>query len=203
MLDQLLKTIVSQGQQQVVENPAIPNELNQQVIGEAGKSIFDGLQGALAGGGLSQIMQLFSGGGQQGQGAGLASLLSNPLVQNIVQSFTGRLTSQFNLSPDAATQVGNQLIPDVLSRFSQQVSDPNDSSIDINGVIQSLTGGQAGGVDFGSLASRFAAGGMGKDADGDGDVDLQDIIASVSGAAGNARGNSGGGIMDMIGQLMR
>jgi hypothetical protein len=204
MLDQLLKTIVSQGQQQVVENPAIPNELNQQVIGEAGNSIFDGLQGALAGGGLSQIMQLFSGGGQQGQGAGLASLLSNPLVQNIVQSFTGKLTNQYNLSPEAATQVGNQLIPDVLSRFGQQVSDPNDSSIDINGVIQSLTGGKAGGFDFGSLASRFASGGMGKDVDGDGDVDLQDIIASVSGAASNARGNSGGGgIMDMIGQLMR
>jgi hypothetical protein len=203
MLDQLLKTIISQGQQQVVENPAIPNELKQQVIGEAGKSIFDGLQGALAGGGLAQIMQLFTG-GQHSQGGGLASMLSNPLVQNIVQSFTGRLISHFKLSPDAATQVGNQLIPDVLSRFSQQVSDPNDSSIDINGVIQSLTGGQAGGFDFGSLASRFASGGIGKDADGDGDVDLQDIIASVSGAASNARGNSGGGgIMDMIGQLMR
>lgn len=202
MLDQLLKTIVSQGQQQVIENPAIPNELNREVIGEAGNSIFDGLQGALAGGGLGQIMQLFAS-GQQGQGGGIASMLSNPLVQNIVQSFTGRLTSQYNLSPDAAAQVGNQLIPDVLSRFSQQVADPNDSSIDINGVIQSLTGGQAGGFDFGSLASRFASGGMGKDMDGDGDVDLQDIIASVSGAAGNARGNSGGGIMDMIGQLMR
>ncbi len=202
MLEQLLKTLVDQGQQQVVENPAIPNELNQQVIGEAGRSIFEGLQGTLASGGLSQLMGLFTGGGQQGQGAGLMGLLSNPLVQNIVQSFVGKLTSQYNLSPAAATQVGSQLIPEVLGRFSQRVSDPNDSSIDINSVIQSLTGGQLGQTNFNDLAGRFAGRGAGGDVDGDGDVDLQDIIASVSGAAGAQR-SAGGGIMDMIGQFMR
>ena len=200
MLDQLLKTLVGQAQGQVIQNPDIPNELNQQVIGEAGQSIFDGLQGALAGGGLSQLMHLF-GGGQQGQGGGIGSLLSNPLVQNIVQSFTGKLTSQYNLSPASASQLGAQLIPDVLAKFSQQVSDPNDKSIDLNGVLQSLTGGQMSGMDFNGLASKF-----GGDKDGDGDVDLQDIIASVSGAASQARsapGSGGGGLMDMIGQLMR
>jgi hypothetical protein len=202
MLEQLLKTLVDQGQQQVVENPAIPNELNQQVIGEAGRSIVDGLQGALAGGGLSQLMGLLTGGGQQGQGSGLGGLLTNPLVQNIIQSFTGRLTSQFNLNPATATQVGSQLIPEVLGRFTQQVGDPNDSSIDINSVIQSLTGGQLGNTNFNDLAGRFAGRGAGGDVDGDGDVDLQDIIASVSGAAGAQR-NAGGGIMDMIGQFMR
>lgn len=201
MLEQLLKTLVDQGQQQVVENPAIPNELNQQVIGEAGRSIFEGLQGTLASGGLSQLMGLFTGGGQQGQGGGLSGLLSNPMVQNIVQSFTGKLTSQFNLNPATAMQVGSQLIPEVLGRFSSQVSDPNDSSIDINSVIQSLTGGQMGQTNFNDLAGRFT-GGAGGDVDGDGDVDLQDIIASVSGAAGAQR-NAGGGIMDMIGQFMR
>ncbi len=93
MLDQLLKTLVSQGQEQVIQNPAIPNEYNQQVLGEAGNSIVSGLQGMLANGGLSQIMSLLSGGGsaQQNQGGGLAGLLSNPMVQNIVQSFTGKI----------------------------------------------------------------------------------------------------------------
>jgi len=202
MLDQLLKTLVSQGQSQVIDNPEIPNELNQQVIGEAGRSIFDGLQGALAGGGLSQIMNMFTGGSQQGQGSGLMGLISNPLVQNIIQSFAGRLTSQYNLSPATASQLGSQLIPGVLGRLSQQVSDPNDSSVDINSVIQSLTGGQLGGTNFNDLAGRFTGRGAGGDVDGDGDVDLQDIIASVSGAASTQR-NAGTGIMDMIGQLMR
>jgi hypothetical protein len=59
-----------------------------------------------------------------------------------------------------------------------------------------------GGTNFNDLAGRFASSGAAGDVDGDGDVDLQDIIASVSGAAGTQR-NAGGGIMDMIGQFMR
>jgi hypothetical protein len=97
--------------------------------------------------------------------------------------------------------LGNQLIPDVLSRFTQQVSDPNDSSVDVNSVLQSLTGGKLAGVNFNELAGRLT-GGTGGDKDGDGDVDLQDIMASVSGAAASNY-NAGGGIMDMIGQLMK
>ena len=203
MLDQLLKTLVSQGQQYVIQNPEIPNEYNQQVLGEAGNSIFSGLQGMLANGGLSQIMNLLSGGGstQQNQAGGISSLLTNPMVQNIIQSFTGKLTQQYNLSPAAAQNVGNSLIPDVLQRFSQQVSDPNDSSVDFNSVIQSLTGGQAGGTNFNDLASRFSN--MGGDTDGDGDTDLQDIIASVSGGARSQQQSGGGGIMDMISGLLK
>jgi hypothetical protein len=204
MIEQLLKTLVSQGQQHVIQNPEIPNEYNQQVLGEAGNSIMSGLQGMLANGGLSQIMHLFTGAGstQQSQAGGISSMLSNPMVMNIVQSFTGKLTQQFNLNPAAAQQVGNSLIPEVLQKFTQQVNDPNDKSVDINSVIQSLTGGQAAGTNFNDLASRF--GNMGGDVDGDGDTDLQDIIASVSGAARtNQQTNSGNGIMDMISGLLK
>lgn len=204
MLDQLLKTLVSQGQEQVIQNPAIPNEYNQQVLGEAGNSIVSGLQGMLANGGLSQIMSLLSGSGssQQNQGSGLAGLLSNPMVQNIVQSFTGKLTQQYNINPAAAAQVGNSLIPQVLQNLTQRVNDPADSSIDFNSVIQSLTGGQAGATNFNDLAARFSS--VGGDVDGDGDTDLQDIIASVSGAARTQQQSGGsGGIMDMISGLLK
>ncbi len=204
MIEQLLKTLVSQGQQHVIQNPEIPNEYNQQVLGEAGNSIMSGLQGMLANGGLSQIMHLFSGGGaaQQGQAGGISSMLSNPMVMNIIQSFTGKLTQQFNLNPAVAQQVGNSLIPEVLQRFTQQVNDPNDKSVDINSVIQSLTGGQASGTNFNDLASKFSN--MGGDTDGDGDTDLQDIIASVSGAARtNQQAGSGNGIMDMLSGLLK
>jgi len=173
-------------------------------VGEAGNSIVSGLQGMLANGGLSQIMGLLSGGGsaQQNQGAGLAGLLSNPMVQNIVQSFTGRITQQYNINPAAAAQVGNSLIPQVLQNLTQRVNDPADSSIDFNSVIQSLTGGQTGGTNFNDLAARFSS--VGGDVDGDGDTDLQDIIASVSGAARTQQQSGGsGGIMDMISGLLK
>jgi hypothetical protein len=186
MLDQLMNLIQQNGQEQVVNNPAIPNEYNDQVLNEAGSSIVGGLQQALAGGGLAQVMKMF---GQGGSGQGLSSLMSNPLVQNIVSQFSGRLTNQFNVDPSQAGQVSANLIPQVLQNFAGRVADPNDSSLDINGVMQSLAGGQASGIDFSGLLQKFSGGG---DVDGDGDVDLQDIMAKMSGGGG------GGGLMDMV-----
>ena len=188
MLEQLMDLIKQQGEESVIRNPAIPNEQNSQVLGEAGNSIISGLQGALAGGGLSQVMKLFGGGG----GAGI---MDNPIVQNIVQSFTGKLTDQFNVSPAQAVQVSSSLIPQVLQGLTGKVADANDSSLDINSVMQSLTGGQTSGINFQDLLQKFQ--GAGGDFDGDGDTDLQDIIAKVSGGANQSAGNSGG-LADMV-----
>jgi hypothetical protein len=190
MLEQLLDLIKQQGEETVVRNPAIPNEQNSQVLSDAGSSIMNGLQGALAGGGLNQVMKLFSGGGSGG-----SSILNNPLVQNIVQSFTGQLTNRFQVNPAQAAQVSSNLIPQVLQQFTGKVADPNDSSIDINSVMQSLTGGQTSGINFQNLLQKFQ--GAGGDVDGDGDTDLQDIIARVSGGARQSAGSSGG-IADMM-----
>lgn len=191
MLEQLMNLITQSGQQQVVNNPAIPNEHNNEVLGEAGSSIMSGLQQAIAGGGLSQVMKMF---GQGGSGGGLASLMSNPVVQNIIAQFSGKLSGQYNVDPNQAQQVSSNLIPQVLQGLAGKVSDPNDSSIDINSVMQSLTGGQTGGIDFSSILAKFQGGG---DVDGDGDTDLKDIMAKLSG------GGQGGGIMDMVKGFMK
>jgi Bacterial protein of unknown function (DUF937) len=196
MLDQLLNLITNQGQQQVVRNPEVPNEYNNQVMAEAGSSIFNGLQGILANGGLSQIMQLFNSGRQgSNSGGNIMALLSSPIVQNIIQSFVARLTNQYRMNPAAAQDVGNNLIPNVLSGLIQKVNDPADASVDMNSVMQSLTGGQLNTTNFDQVYNRFGQGGM--DRDGDGDVDLQDIIGSVTNAAQNQQSGSAG-IMDMI-----
>jgi hypothetical protein len=196
MLDQLLNLITNQGQQHVVQNTEVPNEYNNQVMAEAGSSIFNGLQGLLANGGLTQLLQLFNSGRQSaGGGSNTLALLNSPIVQNIVQSFIGRLTNQYNMSPAAAQNVGNALIPNVLSGLIQRVNDPNDSSVDFNSVMQSLTGGQLNTTNFGDVYNRIGQNSL--DRDGDGDVDLQDIIGSVSSAAQTQQAGSGG-IMDLI-----
>jgi hypothetical protein len=158
MIEQLLQIIQQEGQEAVVNNPAVPNEHNNQVMSEAGQSIFNGLQQAMAGGGLSQITSLFSGGDG---GSSLSSLASNPLVQNIISSFAGKLTGQYNVNADHAQQIGADLIPQVLSRLGGQVNDPSNTSIDINSVISSLTGGGTGGGDISSLLNKFTGGGSG------------------------------------------
>jgi hypothetical protein len=132
-------------------------------------------------------------------------MLSNPMVQQMIQSFTGKLTNQYRLSPDAAQQVGQSLIPGVLQNFTNQVSDPNDPSIDLNGIMRTLAGGQAGGFDFNSLASRFA----GPSQEPENDSQLQDLFASLTGAARSRQEQqqqqpaSGDPIMDMLSQLMK
>lgn len=193
MLDQLMQLISQHGQESVVNNNDVPNEHNEAVMQEAGGSIFNGLQNALAGGGLSQVMNIFNNGGQQG---GVSSLVSNPLVQNIIQQLTGNLSNKFNLSPAAAQNVSNSLVPGVLSNLASKANDPNDSSVDVNGIFSSLTGGAASGVDFQGLMGKFSGG---LDRDGDGDTDLQDIIGTVTNAAKGQQG--GGGIMDTLSGL--
>jgi hypothetical protein len=197
MLDQLLNLIQQQGQQTVVNNPAVQNEYNNEVLGEAGNSINSGLQQALAGGGLTQVMNMFSQGGSSG--GGIASLLSNPMVQGIISQFTGTLTNRFNVDASQASGISQSLISQVLSSFAGKVADPNDSSLDINGVMQSLTGGNTSGIDFQNLLSKFQ--GAGGDFDGDGDVDMQDIIARVSGGASQPGG--AGELMDMVKGLVK
>lgn len=194
MLEQLLNIIQQQGQQSVVNNPAVPNEHNNEVLGDAGNSIMSGLQQALAGGGLSQVMRMF---GQGGSG-NISSMLNNPLVQQIIQQFTGNLTGKYNVGASQASQLSESLIPQVLSGLAGKVNDPNDSSVDINSVMRSLSGESASGIDFQSVLNKFQGGGL--DADGDGDTDLQDIIAKVSGGA--KTGGGGSGIMDMMKGLL-
>jgi hypothetical protein len=192
MLEQLISLIQQQGQETVVQNPVVPNEYNQQVMNEAGSSIVGGLQQALAGGGLAQVMQLISGASSSQQG-GIASLMTNPLVQNMIQTFSGKLTNQFQLNPNNAQQVGADLIPQVLSRLSGQVNDPANPGIDINSVIRSLTGGGTGNTDFSGILQKLQSGGSGSN-------DLQDIIGNVSRAASQ---QGEGGIMDLLKGFMK
>jgi hypothetical protein len=192
MLEQLISLIQEHGQETVVQNPVVPNEYNQQVMNEAGSSIVGGLQQALAGGGLAQVMQLISGASSSQQG-GIASLMTNPLVQNMIQTFSGKLTNQFQLNPNNAQQVGADLIPQVLSRLSGQVNDPANPGIDINSVIRSLTGGGTGNTDFSGILQKLQSGGSVSN-------DLQDIIGNVSRAASQ---QGEGGIMDLLKGFMK
>jgi hypothetical protein len=153
----------------------------------------------MAGGGLQNVLSLFSQGNQQG------GLANNPIVNMMVGHFISKLTGKFNMSSGQAGAVANNLIPDVISKMVNKTNDPNDSSFDINSIIGSLTGGAtnqqagSGGFDFQKILSGFTSGGM--DSNNDGKVGLDDIISKVTGGATQQVGQqtgSGGGLMDMI-----
>ena len=200
MLENLFNLIKEQGNDDVINNPAIPNEQNNAVLASATSTVAEEFQGVLANGGLQNIMSLF-GGGTNNAGGGLSSLMNNPIVRNIISSFTNKLTNQHGIAPDQAGSIAGNLIPNVLSNLINKTNDSNDSSFNINGIIGSLTGNSSnagGGFDLQGLIGKFAGGSM--DVNGDGQVDLNDIISKVTNGAKQQQAQSagGGGLMDMI-----
>jgi hypothetical protein len=182
MLDNLLNLVKEHAGTAIINNPAIPNEQNDAAIATAGGSIASGLQQMIGGGGLSDVLKLF--GGQGGD------LSNNPVAQSVSGNVIQDLMSKFNLDQSAATAAAGNLVPGVLQQLVSKTNDPNDSSFDLQGIFNSLSGGKTSGLDVQGLLGKVTSGGL--DKDGDGDTDLQDVMAMFN------SGGSGGGIMDSL-----
>lgn len=203
MLENLFSLVKEQGFDSVINNPEVPNEQNEAVLASATDSVAGGLQNALASGGLQNVLSLFGNRDNNG-GGGIGSLMNNPIVQSIIGNFTNKLTNEQGISSTQASGIAGSLIPSVISSLIGKTNDPNDSSFDMNNIIGSLTGGggtSSGGFDFNSILSKFGGGGL--DTDGDGQVELSDIVSKVSGGAQQAQTGGGGGLMDMIKGFMK
>ncbi len=159
MLDQLMNIIKQHGQQAVVENSAVPNEHNEAVMQEAGSSIFGGLQQMISGGNMDQITNLLQGN-------------NSSAVNGLSENFAGNIAQKFGINAETAKNIAGGLIPQVLNSLKNKANDPNDKSIDLQGIISSLTSGNGSGVQniINSVGAQF-----GLDKDKDGDVDLGDI----------------------------
>ncbi|MEI9913080.1 MAG: hypothetical protein WDO71_27665 [Bacteroidota bacterium] len=206
MLEQISELVKHYGQDTVVNNPDIPNEENNAVMAEATKTITSGMQNMLAGGGLQDIISMFTGDGG-GKSNGTAALLKNPMVMMMIGHLISKLTGKFNMDPAQASQVSNNLIPNVLRDMVTKTTsnDPSNDAFDLNDLIGSLTGGNvatsetnSGGFNFQDLVGKLVGGGN----SGGGGFDLQDIISRVTQGAqeGRAKETHGGagGVADLI-----
>ncbi|MEP7166266.1 MAG: hypothetical protein ABI741_16305 [Ferruginibacter sp.] len=203
MLEELFNLVKGSATGSVVDNPDVPNEHNNAVIAEATNTVASGLRNMVAGGGLQNILSLFSGEGQQKDNKGL---LNNPMVNMMVGHFASKLMSKFNLGGNQAGKVANDLIPNVISNLINKTNDPNNSSFSIEGLLNSITGGQSdevvqeqqtkgnSGFNFQDLISQFSNGGQNGGGGG-----LMDIVSKLAGGAqAQQEKNGGGGLMDMI-----
>jgi hypothetical protein len=209
MLDNLFNMVKELAGDAVVNNPEVPNEHNNDVIAEATKTVAGGLQNMVAGGGLQNILSLFGGGGQQSSGKGL---MGNPIVSMMVGHFANKLMSKFGLGGGQASNVAQNLIPNVLSNLINKTNDPNNSSFTLDNLLNSLTGGasqqvaqqqqqQEGGFSFQNLISQFTGGGQQQSGGGGG---LMDLVGKLAGGATQAQAQQGGGgLMDMIKGFMK
>lgn len=212
MLDNLFDLVKGLAGDAVVNNPDVPNEHNDAVVAEATNTVAGGLQNMLAGGGLQNIISMFTGGGNSQQSSGKSSLLSNPIVNMMIGHFAKKLMQKFGLGGGQASNVSNSLIPNVVSNLINKTNDPNNSSFTLDNLLNSLTGGQSeqvvqeqqssgnSGFNFQDLISKFTGGGGGNSGGGtSGGGGFSDIISKItSGAQSAMQGQGGGGLMDMI-----
>lgn len=145
MLDQLLKLVKENAGEAIVNNPAVPNEKNDLAINTAADSIFDNLKGQIGSGGLDSLMDMFKGGGDAS---------SSSLVSGISSGVIGDLMAKVGIDKAASANIVNQLMPLVMNKLKSKTNDPNDSSIDLDGIINSL-GGKGGGDILGSIKGIF------------------------------------------------
>ncbi len=195
MLKELFELVKNNATESVVNNPEVPNELNDEVVAEATDTVASGLRNMVAGGGLQNIISMFTGGGQQGSNS---SLLNNPLVSMMIGHFVGKLTNKFNMNGATANQVATGLIPQVLSSLVNKSNDANDSTFSLEGLLNSITGGQLNqqqqnnGINIQDILGQLGGG----QTNGGG---LSDIIGQLAGGAQQQQQqNGGGGLMDLI-----
>ena len=179
MLDQLTNLVRQYAGDAIVNNPAIPNERNNEAINEASNSITGGLQSMLSSGGAQDILKMFSGN---------QNVSNSAVTNNISGGFIDNLMNKFGLDRSSASGVANNLVPNVMEKLVQKTNDPNDSSFDIQGIFNGLSGGSTSGFNIQALLNKFK--GAGLDQDGDGDTDLQDLTKMLSGG--------GGGILEKV-----
>ena len=197
MFEQLMDLVKQNSQEAIINNPAVPNEQNDAVMQTAGSSVMSTLQGLLSSGGASSVLNLFNQNNQ-------ADISNHPVTQTASSNLISTLMSKFGIGSDKAGGIASMLIPMVMSKLVNKTNDSGDSSFNIQGIFNSLSGGKTGGMDIGSLVSQF--GGSGLDKNHDGKVDLSDLTAAFSGGSDNSQQtnstqNSGGGIMDTISGL--
>lgn len=133
----------------------------------------------ISGGNISDIMKMFSG--QQDPA-------DNPVTKEVSGGLIQNFMNKFGLDHGAASGVANNLVPDVMKNLVNKTNDPADSSFDIQGIFNHLSGGTASGFNVRSLLDKFKGGG------GEGHSGLQDLMQNITGGSTN----SGGGIMDKI-----
>ncbi|NTW24997.1 MAG: hypothetical protein HGA37_09875 [Lentimicrobium sp.] len=76
------------------------------------------------------------------------------VVNNLTTSVSGDMMKKFGPDSRAAGNIVNQLVQLVMVKLKSKTNDPNDSSIDLEGVIGSITG-KGGGDIFGEIQGIF------------------------------------------------
>ncbi len=152
MLDQLLKIVEKNAQQAIVQNKAIPDQLNNAAIKDVTAQIVEGLKGQVNQGNVQQIVTMFK------SGAG-RSVASNPVVNNLISAVAGSLSAKLNIPAQVAQGVASSLVPSVMSQLIAKTNDPKDIDFDLQQMMRGMSGNQS--LDITGMLGQSPKGGLG------------------------------------------
>jgi hypothetical protein len=194
MFEDILQGLIKQaGQSAIVENNEVPNEQNENVMGEIMSGLMGGLTNqANAQGGVGSLLGLL---GNSSNAQQSSSLMSNPMVASIAQNIIGNIMQKFGMNSNVASGIVANMLPSVLGGLISKTNDPQDSSIDMGGIMNVLSGGKTSGIDFGSILSQ------GANVMADGKLDMNDLINLASGGGNQSSQGAGGMMGSLLGGL--
>ena len=165
MLAQLKQLVQEFGQEVVVNNEAIPINQKDAVLHETCNSIFSSLEKIANDADLTQIVGLLQE----------KDIDKNHLtIQKIITEVSNSLTEKLGIEQNTATNTTTNLIPKVLHSLMSKARDPNDKSITLSEILESLTGGNS--PEHASIMDAIDTYGIhfGLDQNSDGQIDLED-----------------------------
>lgn len=133
MLENLQNLVREHAGEAITNNPAIPNEKNDEVVADAGSSIVSGLKSAVSNGNIDGVVNLFKNGGN--------AAATSPVTHNIQAGFVQNLIQKFGIDQGKASGIAAAIIPVVMQKFVHKTNDPNDKGFDLQDIIGNLTGG--------------------------------------------------------------
>ena len=146
MFDNLLNIVKEHAGEAIINNPAIPNEKNNDAIASTTNSIVDVLKNQLTSGNLSSVTDLFKGGASNINASSINSVVNSKVATDLM--------TKFGIDSTQANGIAQKIIPVVMEKFVTKTNDPNDKSFDLNDIVSSLGGGNVGGM-LGKITNLF------------------------------------------------
>lgn len=137
MLESLKRMAMQKLAEKMMGN-ALSSSATQEAASEGASALMDNIKGAVGGGQLDKVKDLFSSGGE--------SMESNDLFQNLQNKMSEILQSKGMSAEDAAAEA-KSTTPDIISGLKEKFEskDAADSEFDISS-LTGLLGGNAGNI---------------------------------------------------------
>jgi hypothetical protein len=125
-----MKVVEHNAKTSIVDNKVIPDQLNNAAIKEVTNQIYNSLQLQVNKGKMDEVIAIFFNQGKT----------QSPIVNSVAEAVTSSLSAKFNITPDNARTVANQIVPAVINEMIEKARNPRDIDFDVQQIMRRLTG---------------------------------------------------------------